>query len=753
MRHARLTRIRLRLDALRQGAVHQPRLWDQALARLSAGRALAPLSSLSELDRALDRVGVHTSEDAALLKSLGVRTGRAAALARGLAERAATALEEYEDRLRQAERAQLAGAPLPGALTLLEDGFPRLARVLKLADLFEGAGDPLARGQLELLLSVRPRQGPPASARIAVAELWTERARSNTHDLVQKRRDLDAAHELLLRAGGELDRDRIRLLRMEVAQARGRLREAPPARTLAEQVHQVRAAAMRGDSPAAYRALRGLYERAVEAGDEALARAARGALRPILPAPDVLRGLIERAEHEALRGRLGKGGRDEKGRAGPDGALAELAFELDEERLATFELAAGCAGYFDVEDALAEEVELAPGAARPGPRRVPYPTQVMTFETTGSLDELSNFVISDPRTFLYDLASNRQVVRAYLEEPAPPAPRKVRRTAVRVYLCDASGSMHGARARFRDAILIAELNNLRLKAARGERADPLYFSFFNDSPSTLVRVETEEEATRQLERLFRSSPAEGQTRITLALQHAFESIHAARGRDPSLARATVVLVTDGEDRVDPELIRQARAPVGQLDIALSFISLGEENPALRALVLEQRGQGDRAFYHHLSDREIGAARTEFDARFRTLLPPEVPVTPDALARLLPHLDALEQLAAGRPPEDLPPGAGLSFDALFPERPEELLPGAAPASADELARIQDILEAIAEAGSLAPADRRGAESAALLGHLLSLYGLSMSRYLSALARAGGPVRERLATVRLRCRPFG
>ena len=83
--------------------------------------------------------------------------------------------------------------------------------------------------------------------------------------------------------------------------------------------------------------------------------------------------------------------------------------------------------------------------------------------------------------------------------------------------------MHGTRARFRDALIIAELNNLRVKARQGQPFDPLYFSFFNDTPTQLARVDTAREATRQIEKLFRDSPAEGQTDITLALQSAFES--------------------------------------------------------------------------------------------------------------------------------------------------------------------------------------------------------------------------------------
>jgi hypothetical protein len=208
----------------------------------------------------------------------------------------------------------------------------------------------------------------------------------------------------------------------------------------------------------------------------------------------------------------------------------------------------------------------------------------------------------------------------------------------------------------------------------------------------------------------------------------------------------VVLVTDGEDGVDLELIRKAKTPYQGLEIELSFISLGEENPDLKSLVLEQRRGGGRAFYHHLSDGEIQLAKTEFDSAWRTLLPAEVPLTEDVLERLLPHLEALEAIAARRPS---PPPQQLEaqFDALFPEQPT---PGRA--SPKVVARLVDVLEAVAEAAALAPADARASEAVALLEHLLSLYEISLPRYLEALGAPHEALGKALARVRLTCRPF-
>jgi hypothetical protein len=498
--------------------------------------------------------------------------------------------------------------------------------------------------------------------------------------------------------------------------------------------------------------MRALYERAVEAGDAPLAQIAHaavlsmaqdGALAPAADRAEVMRSVGWRDPPREAGERLAPGGK--KGLDDQMAAdLAKLAFDLDDDERRALELATGCARYFDVEDALAEEiVEAETRATRPVQRRVPYPTQLMTYEPTNSLDQLNHFVLDRPGALVLDLASGRQMVRAYLEEEPPPKPRRAQKTAVRVYVADASGSMHGARARFRDAILISELNAIRVKAKAGLPFDPLYFSFFNDAPTDLVRVDTGDEANRQIEKLFRNSPAEGQTDISLALVSAFDSIGKARGEDPYLARATVVLVTDGEDGVDLELIKKTRRPYEGLEIALSFISLGEENPDLRSLVIEQRDAGGRAFYHHVSDAEIQLARTDFDSAWRTLLPADVAVTSDVLEHLAPHLEALETIAQGREMKR-PQSLESQFDALFPpeRRPtQSLLP--------QLARVIDILEAVGEAVSLAPADGRRNEAVTLLTHLLQVYALPLPRYLET-ARAPDPRLEKaIALIRLVC----
>lgn len=746
----RFNQLKARLDALKAGTPPPLGLLDRARRLFARDDGLVTLTALHELDADLERAGIHTAADARLLRELGTARGKMGELSKGLHARAQQSLDEYALALAEGERMAALDELPPELRGALDQDFRKLARVVKVAAVFEGAPAPFE-------IFSRPRLGghaPPASARLALAEFLALRAQAEVQDTAQKRRDLDLAYELVLRMGADTrdDRDRTRRLRIELGAARERVRASPAVRSLDELVRHVRHASRREPSTA-WRSLKALYERAAEAGDAELAEAASAAVRamtgeadlaPAVDRAEAMRALgwRDRARHEAPGERLPAGGQK-----GLDDALAsdlaQLAFSLDDDERRALELAAGCGRFFDVEDALSEEiVEAETGSKRPRQHRVPYPTQLMTYEPTNTLDQLGHFVLDRPGMLVLDLASGRQMVRAYLEEEPPKKPKRSQKTAVRVYVLDASGSMHGARARFRDAILIAELNAIRVKAKAKLPFDPLYFSFFNDVPTELTRVDNGDAAAREIDKLFRSSPAEGQTDISLALVQAFDSIGRASGQDPYLARATVVLVTDGEDGVDLELIRKTRKPYEGLEIALSFISLGEENPDLRSLVLEQRDRGGRAFYHHLSDAEIQLARTDFDSAWRTLLPADAPITSDALERLVPHLEALERIAAGRAVPQ-PATQEAQFDALFPEATRQ---GPPPA---QLPRLVDLLDAVGEAVSLAPAEARRAEAVTLLLHLLQVYGFPLPRYLEWVQVAHPSLQKAVARLRLVC----
>lgn len=744
----RFNALKERVDALRAGRPPPLGLFERARS-LFGGGSKRDFAELRALDGDLERAGIHTAADARLLRELGTAKGVTGALRDALLDRATLVLQEFEEALIGLERSA-AREPLEPVVreTLLTD-FTRLARVVKVAAVFSGV-----TSKAEIFArSGTKRRGVPELARLAVAEFLADRAQQELADTAKKRRDLDLAYELVLRMGSEtkVDRERSRTLRLQLSAARECVRAAPAVRSFDELLRHVRHVA-RVSPHTAWRSLRALYERAVEAGDASLAEVASAAALAVADT-EQLPTSVERAQelrsvgwraapYEAGDGLKagGKKGVDDELAA----QLASFAFELSDDQRRALELAAGCARFFDVEDALVEEiVEAETVTTRPKQKRVPYPTQLMSYETTNSLDDFQHFVLDRPGALVLELASGRQLVRSYLEEEVPPKPKQARQGAVRVYVLDASGSMHGSRARFRDALVIAELNAIRVKALAKLPFDPLYLSFFNDAPTELIRVDSGDQASQQIHKLFAESPAEGQTDISLALVSAFDSIGRARGVDPYLSRATVVLVTDGEDGVDLELIRKTRSPYEGLEIALSFISLGEENPDLRSLVIEQRDAGRRAFYSHLSDAEIQLARTEFDTAWRTLLPADVTVTGDVLEKLAPHLEALERIAAGRTvaPAEAP---SHEFDALFPEA---ATPGIPPPT--QLGRIVDIVEAVAETSGLAPADGRRGEAITLLLHLLQLYSIPMARYVDWVRTPDARLQKAVARLRAVC----
>ena len=237
--------------------------------------------------------------------------------------------------------------------------------------------------------------------------------------------------------------------------------------------------------------------------------------------------------------------------------------------------------------------------------RVPYPTADMSFATAKDIGELNHFVISDPRMVLYDLASGTQLVRAYYERPEQKA-KKTRRSAVRVYVCDASGSMRGHRARFRETpCWWPSTNNLSLKAQQEKEFWPIYYCFFNDQPMPLRRIDS---AIAAYDAIAGSSN-------TRRRRGAPTLPSPSKARSPPSTRRAVTTPSwrgppwccsrMAKTRSMSSASRRRGTRWATSRATLNFISLGDGNADLRQLVLEQRQFGKRAFYSHLSDPEFG----------------------------------------------------------------------------------------------------------------------------------------------------
>jgi uncharacterized protein YegL len=754
--------LRKRLDRL-SGAVGLK----AALADRLGGSGSPPeCRELVELDRGLDRAGVHTLADARLLAHLARSRAKGFSEARGLVRRASRATKEFEAQLSHEEReARRRGSDSAAATARLEDLWARLARVVKVADLFS-RGEPERDELCRLLPTPVSPDSPPQSARVAAAEYLLDRGRASALDEAQKRRALDQAHEILLRVGSEIDRERARRVRTEVAKDRAAL-SAPHAQGGSpgpggpDAVGRLASSCHQGDGRGAWTAAYGLFRDAVHSKDSALATAARTVLERL--EPKVVGGVPQAIADDRAHVFMDSAGEEgaiavqisERYRKTGEDPLAALALDLEREEWGVFDLALGAGRFFDAEEDSGEGTyEESPYAAPARLVPVPYPGPVQTMDLAQSIADLRQFVITDPRSILYDLASNRQLKHSWLApEGGGNLTRKRGTGAVRVYVCDASGSMRGPRARFRDAVLIAELNNLSVRQARGQPCVPVYFTFFTDHPATLERVDNADAALRVLTDLFRESPAEGRTDITYALESAFAAIRDARGEDADLARATVVLVTDGEDRVDLQRLWAAKAPVGEIEITLNFVSLGVENGDLKELVLQQRSAGRRAFYYHLSDEEVAGGRALFDCGLRTLLPalPEVALKPDD-PEVKAAIDALAALASERRRAPAAPEASpaVRFEGYFQAQPA--VPGRAPPPGD-VETVCDLLEAVGEALSLAPPDVRAAEGVQLFEHLLALYGLSGPRRVLAMSALPPRGAQALEKIRLIAAPAG
>ena len=254
---------------------------------------------------------------------------------------------------------------------------------------------------------------------------------------------------------------------------------------------------------------------------------------------------------------------------------------------------------------------------------VKHPTQDLTLLPAEDANDLKDAIIGDPRTILLDLAIGRLFARRFVRDEPTKKTRIVFYGEVRVYVLDGSGSMLGTRARVRDAILIAELSTVmkRLERPRDVRCT-LFYRYFDEQLGPQRRVETAKDAQVAIRDVVRTD-RQGGTDIQLALVSSLEQIAEARAIDPELARAQIVLVTDGESEVDEATLVAARAKIGGIPVGISVIALGAENPALRGLVARQRAKGEAAFYHYLDDADCEAIATGRVAGKAVHAPPEV----------------------------------------------------------------------------------------------------------------------------------
>ena len=561
------------------------------------------------------------------------------------------AIDELEHNVQLAERACVVNGSLPvrhaSWLARLERTLRRVERTCLLPDddaatRVARAFDPIelappltlaaAEQQAAVAVQDEPETAPsvPRSRllelQLAAIDHVLDAARSESSFVVHRRRLLEAARRLLLDASAALPLDRQaveerqRYIGEQIVQL-DRLQAAGVSSDVAL-LHQARSAASRGQRQRLYASLVALDGFALAAGDVAVARQT-GALLAALEAgadttsDEARRASLERSAEEVL-------GRDvtdriRRGYREAHDVVEQRAEHVDPEEAETYRLALeylapggehatfsallSADGCFDVGAPLSP---VRVQETRTIARVVSHPTQQLLLGKAYEPADLPHAVIEDPRMLLLSLAAGRLLTRKYVayEEHHFTHTRMV--GEVRVYVLDGSTSMledgrDMARARMRDAILLAELATLLRRFENPERFTRvrLYYRYFTKRVWPVHKVDSAAVALAAMGEVL-EKPMHGGTDIEKALATSFAMIERAKRHDPDLARGQIVLITDGQAEVRDEVVHAARERTA-IPIGVSVIALGQENAALRRLVAEQRRHGERAFYHFVDD--------------------------------------------------------------------------------------------------------------------------------------------------------
>ncbi len=492
----------------------------------------------------------------------------------------------------------------------------RLYEVVARADRAVESGDAIDRriaGSVDRArilppLEVRPRedQGEAApedasAARLVELQLASidhllEAARDERSFLARRRRLLEAARELLLDSAAALplDADAVEARRAHLGREIVRIDRLQAAGVDPDValLHQARSALSRGERGRLHSVLVAIDDGAAAVDDGDVARRTRSAIDTLWKNSDrtdaKLRSLVLSAG-ESLGGDV-----VEKIKQGVGGA--------ESDAVQTYAAALAVDGAFEVGGTLSP-VRVTEIETRA--RAVPWPTQDMQLAQARGIEDVPNAILDDPRTIMLSLATGRLLTRRYIQEDRIERKRTKLIGEVRVYLLDGSSSMYGARAKVRDALLVSELATLahRWDAARSKIRVTLFYRYFDTQVHAVTRIADGAAALAKIPELL-STPHEGGTNIEAALIASLDQVREARASDPDLARAQIVLVTDGQSAIEEAAIERARRGMDDVAIAVSVIALGEENAALRSIVAAQRKRGERAFYHYIPDASL-----------------------------------------------------------------------------------------------------------------------------------------------------
>ncbi len=725
-----------------------------------------------------------------------------------LLEGAVRELEENTSKLEQA--CAVDGHPPPGHVTWLH----RLWKILRRAERVARGDVPWHPPDASLLAPPLVESSGRAPGPASAVDPLLASARAEQATLGRRRRLLEAARQLLLEsaAASSLDPEAVRARQSYIAQEIALIDRLQAAGLSPEVslIHQARTAVTRGDVQKAHAALIAMDGAATRSGDFALARLTGKGIDALWKGRDrfderacaeslarsgaemfspEVRDVVNRGVAEGRRRLLEIArGQDPDARNRAKHALQFLDERTEEALILSALHVDGC---FDVGGVLCPQRAV---EEHRRVRRVAFPTQDLALLPARTVEDLPEAVIEDPRRILHDFAAGRLLTRRYVVEETTYAERTVMRGEVRAYVLDGSGSMLGPRAHMRDAILLAELSTLITRYAdRLRRVEPiLHYRYFDVEPGPVTRVDSASSALAAIENVV-STVHRGGTDIQRALLATLDDIRVAREGDDALARAQIVLVTDGVAPIDRDAVLSARAAVGEIPVGISIIALGQENQALRDLAAHQRSRGEAVFYQYIPDDELAAITAGKKGLVSIHLPEEL--APADLKRelsaVVEEIEALRRLREDPAAGDTVPltaafdEVGLSssdevasaararidlarrdeaalcrvFDRWFPETDsrEPLSPEAIPKGeeADALADVQAVL-----ASTIAVIDLVGSTSLErkidaidLVERLLADAGIPPWRYADLLRRYPALVRKEIDGVRAAVCPPG
>ncbi|MBI2711337.1 MAG: hypothetical protein HYX41_00545 [Bdellovibrio sp.] len=246
--------------------------------------------------------------------------------------------------------------------------------------------------------------------------------------------------------------------------------------------------------------------------------------------------------------------------------------------------------------------------------RVPINTAEPILEIARELDRMPYFHHdgAPPKVELLKFLSGDQLERVYLDEVIRPdivlpMPRKMT-----VLLYDVSSSMSSRnKLVLRNYLMSAYVDQAYGEVMQGKVDHVIYAVPFDDQAHTPEKIESAGQAYEFFSRIMENGKADGGgTSITSALISVFEMIFSRQEGGGVLDRANILLITDGEDNIDFEKIKQAREKIDpNTETVLSSITLGERNSGLEDFILEQ-GQTKANSIGKLLHRHIPYAQVD-----------------------------------------------------------------------------------------------------------------------------------------------